>query len=144
MKSQTSALKQNVSQKWAITLCYEEQEKLEPRVAQIIEYLAQNCELPNQWIIADIDATGRCGDQLTKKGNNEEVLRLSSSDLLSVLKEEGQVIELDASLVQNGDEVFKILIRDGVSVDVLGSGDVMPLTVLGKYVTVDKSFFLWC
>ncbi|MFB8797689.1 MAG: hypothetical protein U7126_26435 [Microcoleus sp.] len=144
MKSQTSALKQNVSQKWAITLCYEEQEKLEPRVAQIIEYLAQNCELPNQWIVADIDATGRCGDQLTKKGNNEEVLRLSSADLLSVLKEEGQVIELDASLVQNGDEVFKILIRDGVSVDVLGSADVMPLTVLGKYVTVDKSFFLWC
>lgn len=144
MKSQTSALKQNVSQKWAITLCYEEQEKLEPRVAQIIEYLAQNCELPNQWIIGDIDATGRCGDQLTKKGNNEEVLRLSSADLLSVLKEEGQVIELDARLVQNGDEVFKILIRDGVSVDVLGSGDVMPLTVLGKYVTVDKSFFLWC
>ncbi|MDQ2098013.1 MAG: hypothetical protein QQW96_10240 [Tychonema bourrellyi B0820] len=144
MKSQTSALKQNVSQKWAITLCYEEQEKLEPRVAQIIEYLAQNCDLPNQWIIADIDATGRCGDQLTKKGNNEEVLRLSSADLLSVLKEEGQVIELDARLVQNGHEVFKILIRDGVSVDVLGSGDVMPLTVLGKYVTVDKSFFLWC
>jgi hypothetical protein len=144
MKSQTSTLTQNVSQKWAITLCYEEQEKLEPRVAQIIEYLAQNCELPNQWSIADIDATGRCGDRLTKKGNNEEVLRLSSADLLSVLNEEGQVIELDASLVQNGDEVFKILIRDGVSVDVLGSGEVMPLTVLGKYVTVDKSFFLWC
>lgn len=144
MKSQTSTLKQNVSQKWAITLCYDEQEKLEPRVAKIIEYLALNCESPNQWMIADIDATGSYGDRLTKKGNNQEVLCLYTADLLSVLNEEGQVIELDASLVENGDELFKILIRDGVSVDVLGSGDVMPLRVLGKYVTVDKSLFLWC
>ncbi|HLO46972.1 MAG TPA: hypothetical protein VK211_00890, partial [Kamptonema sp.] len=140
-----STLKQNVSQKWAITLCYEKQEKLEPRVAQIIEYLALNCELPNEWMIADLDATGKCGDRLTKKGNNQEGLcLLSSADLLSVLNEEGQVIELDASLVQNGDELFKILIRDGVSVDLLGSGEVLPLSVLGKYVTVDKSLFLWC
>ncbi|MEZ2235621.1 hypothetical protein [Microcoleus sp.] len=44
---------------------------------------------------------------------------LSSSDLLSVLKEEDQVIELDATLLKDGDELFKIMMRDGVSVDVL-------------------------
>lgn len=143
MKSQASTLIQNVSQKWAVTLCCEEQEKLEPRVAKIVEYLAENCDLSNEWVISDIDATGKCGDQLTKKGNHQEVFSLSTSDLLGVLNEEGQIIELDLSLIESGDEVFKIMIRDGMSVDVLGSGEVLPLTVIGKYVTVDNSLFLW-
>ncbi|MEG4506388.1 hypothetical protein QUA81_22685 [Microcoleus sp. F6_B4] len=39
--------------------------------------------------------------------------------------------------------MFKILIRDGVSIDLLGSGEMMPLTVLGKYVYVDKELFMW-
>jgi len=62
---------------------------------------------------------------------------------LEVMTEEGQVIELDASLVKDDEELFKILIRDGVSIDLLGSGEMMPLTVLGKYVYVDKELFLW-
>lgn len=143
MKSQTFTPIQNVSQKWAVTLCCEEQETLESRVAKIVEYLAENWGLSNEWVISDIDATGRCGDRLTKKGNNQEVFSLSTSDLLGVLNEEGQVIELDASLIKSGDEVFKIMIRDGISVDVLGSGEVLPLTVIGKYVAVDNSYFLW-
>jgi len=144
MKTQTSTLIPNVSQKWAVTLCCEEQEKLEERVAKIVEYLAENCALSNEWVIYEIDATGRCGDRLTKKGNNQEIFSLSISDLLSVLNEDGQVIELDASLIECGDEVFKIVIRDGMSVDVLGSGEVLPLSVIGKYTFVDNSWFLWC
>jgi len=143
MKSQTSTPIQNVSQKWAVTLCFSEQEKLESRVAKIVEYLAENSDLSNEWVISNIDATGRCGDRLTKKGNNQEVFSLSTWDLLGVLNEEGQVIELDASLIKSGDEVFKIMIRDGISVDVLGSGEMLPLTVIGKYVAVDNSCFLW-
>lgn len=143
MKSQTSSLVQNISQKWAITLCCEEQEKLEPRVIKIFEYLAKNCALSDEWLISNIDATGSRGDRLTKKGNNQKVFSLSTSDLLGVLNEDGQVIELDASLIKSGDEVFKIMIRDGMSVDVLGSGELLPLTVIGKYVTVDNSLFMW-
>ncbi len=143
MKYQTSTPSQNVSQKWAVTLCCEEQEKLESRVAKIVEYLAENRDLSTEWLISDIDATGKCGDRLTKKGNNQEVFSLSTWDLLGVLHEEGQVIELDASLIKSGDEVFKIIIRDGISIDVLGRGEVLPLTVIGKYVVVDNSCFLW-
>lgn len=143
MKSQTSTQSQNLSQKWAVTLCCEEQEKLESRVAKIVEYLAKNNNLSNEWVISNIDATGRCGDRLTKKGNNQEVFSLSTWNLLGVLNEEGQIIELDASLIKSGNEVFKIMIRDGISVDVLGSGEMLPLTVIGKYVVVDNSCFLW-
>ncbi len=48
MKSQTSTLIQNARQKWAITLCCEEQEKIESRVAKIVEYLAENYPLSNE------------------------------------------------------------------------------------------------
>ncbi len=94
-------------------------------------------------MISAIDATGKSGDQLTKKGNTQDVFSLSTSDLLGVLNEEGQILELDASLIECRNEVFKIMIRDGISVDVLGSGEVLPLSVIGKYTVVENSWFLW-
>ena len=142
MKSEKSAITYNIGQKWAVTLCCEAEEKLELRVAKILEYLDKNYLL-NQWEISDIEATGSYGNCLTARCNNQGIFQVSTSDLLEVMREEGQVIELDASLLKDDEELFKILIRDGVSIDVLGSGEMMPLTVLGKYVYVDKELFMW-
>lgn len=142
MKSEKSAITYNISQKWAVTLCPETEEKLELKVAKIIEYLDKNYLL-KQWVISDIEATGSYGNCLTSRCNNHEIFQVSTSDLLEVMGEEGQVIELDASLIKDDEELFKILIRDGVSIDLLGRGEMIPLTVLGKYVYVDKELFMW-
>jgi hypothetical protein len=142
MKSENSAITYNIGQKWAVTLCCEAEEKLEWRVAKILEYLDKNYLL-KQWVISDIEATGSYGNCLTARCNNEKIFQVSTADLLEVMREEGQVIELDASLIKDDEELFKILIRDGVSIDLLGSGEMMPLTVLGKYVYVDKELFMW-
>ena len=142
MKSEKSAITYNIGQKWAVTLCCEAEEKLELRVAKILEYLDKNYLL-KQWAISDIEATGSYGNCWTARCNNQEIFQVSTADLLEVMTEEGQVIELDASLIKDGEELFKILIRDGVSIDLLGSGEMMPLTVLGKYVYVDKELFMW-
>ncbi len=142
MKSEKSAITYNIGQKWAVTLCCEAEEKLELRVAKILEYL-DKIYLLKQWGISDIEATGSYGNYLTARCNNQEIFQVSTADLLEVMTEEGQVIELDASLLKDDEELFKILIRDGVSIDLLGSGEMMPLTVLGKYVYVDKELFLW-
>ncbi len=142
MKSEKSAITYNIGQKWAVTLCCEAEEKLELRVAKILEYLDKNYLL-NQWLISDIEATGSYGNSLTARCNNQEIFQVSTADLLEVMTEEGQVIELDASLIKDDEELFKILIRDGVSIDLLGSGKMMPLMVLGKYVYVDKELFMW-
>ena len=142
MKSEKSAITYNIGQKWAVTLCYEAEEKLELRVAKILEYLDKNYLL-KRWEISDIEATGSYGNCLTVQCNNQEIFQVSTADLLEVMMEEGQVIELDASLIKDDEELFKILIRDGVSIDLLGSGEMMPLTVLGKYIYVDKELFMW-
>ncbi len=142
MKSEKLAITYNIGQKWAVTLCPEAEEKLELKVAKIIEYLEKNYLL-KQWVISDIEATGSYGNCLTARCNNQEIFQVSTSDLLEVMGEEGQVIELDASLIKNDDELFKILIRDGVSIDLLGRGEMIPLTILGKYVYVDKELFMW-
>jgi hypothetical protein len=39
--------------------------------------------------------------------------------------------------------VSQVIIRDGVSVDVLGVGDVLDSRVLGEFVEVDPELFLW-
>lgn len=142
MKSEKSAITYNIGQKWAVTLCCEAEEKLELRVAKILEYL-DKIYLLKQWGISDIEATGSYGNCLTARCNNQKIFQVSTADLLEVMREEGQVIELDASLVKDDEELFKILIRDGVSIDLLGSGEMPPLTVLGKYVYVDKELFMW-
>jgi len=142
MKSEKSAISYNIGQKWAVTLCCEAEKKMELRVAKIVGYLDKNYLL-KQWAISDIEATGSYGNCLTTRCNNQEIFQVSTSDLLEVMREEGQVIELNASLIKDDEEVFKILSRDGVSIDLLGSGEMMPLTVLGKYVYIDKELFMW-
>lgn len=127
-------------EKWAVTLSYEQQEKLENRVARIVEYLAKDYQ--HQWILSDIDATGSRGDKVTSHSNDEGVVYLSSQELLEVLREEGQVIELEATLITDR-ELCKILVQDGVSVDVLGIGNIPSLVVLGKYTLVDVNLFMW-
>ncbi|NER24396.1 MAG: hypothetical protein F6J96_27570 [Symploca sp. SIO1C2] len=127
--------------KWAITLCCKPQEKLENRVSNIVEYLVQNYQ-QTQWIISDIDATGSCGDKLTSHFNDEGILYLSSKELLTVLQEDGQVIDLETTLIKDEQELFSIIVQDGISIDVLGVGDILPLTVLGKYVPTDIKLFM--
>lgn len=132
-----------ISQKWAVTLSCSETEKLEARVAEIVTYLANNYNGTHQWVIADIEATGSYGHSLTQLGNSEEIFLLSSKELLNFLHSEGQAMELEASLVANGEELYKIIIRDGVSIDVLGSNELLPAKVLGDYITSDRSLFMW-
>jgi hypothetical protein len=69
--------------------------------------------------------------------NDEEQLYLSSSEFLAILKEDGQVIDLDAAMLLSRQPLFKIIIQDGSSVDILGRGKLLPSDVLGAYQTSD-------
>lgn len=129
--------------KWAVTLCCHPSENIESRVSKIVEYLAKQLDSSHFWTIADIDATGEVGDRLVKQGNNLVNLPLTVSEMLALLGEDGQAIELDATLVENHQELFKVLIRDGCSIDFLGTGDLLPKTVMGDYVMCDRTLFLW-
>ncbi len=127
---------------WVVTLNYNKQERLEDRVANIVNYMAQ--QYPNaQWHIFNIDATRIEGDRLTHYGNIHSTFTIFSQDLLTLLQEEGQVIELDVSLIDCQQELLKISIRDGISVDVLGVEKCLPKSVLGDYFVNDASLFLW-
>jgi hypothetical protein len=39
-------------------------------------------------------------------------------------------------------ELFKIIIRDGISVDILGSGKMIPRHILGDFISLDPELFL--
>jgi hypothetical protein len=143
MKLETLILTQAIQPKWAVTLSSEPEEKLESRVVKILDYLLKTNQLfPNQWVINLIDATGQYGDKLTQEQNHKDIIPLSTSDLLQLLAEEGQVIEIEATLMNNEEELLKIIIQDGASIDVLGSGAIFPISVLGNYQTVDRAMFL--
>lgn len=129
--------------KWAVTLFCKDSEKLESRASKIVAYLAKEFKLNYSWVISDIDATGEVGDRLTQEGNHLGNLQLTVSEMLALLQEDGQVIELSATLVENHQELFKVLIRDGGSIDVLGTGELLPKAILGDYVMCDRALFLW-
>ncbi|MBE9104907.1 hypothetical protein IQ229_08110 [Nostoc cf. edaphicum LEGE 07299] len=127
---------------WAITLSQTSEESLEERVASIADYLAKTYK-DGQWQISDLDATGKHGGRLTLQLNDEEQLYLPSSEFLAVLKENGQVIDLDAAMLISRQPLFKIIIQDGSSVDILGKGKLLPSDVLGAYKTSEPKLFLW-
>jgi hypothetical protein len=127
---------------WAITLSQTCEENLEKRVALIADYLIKTYK-DAQWQISDLDATGKQGFMLTLQLNDEEQLYLSSSEFLAILKEDGQVINLDAAMLLSRQPLFKIIIQDGSSVDILGKGKLLPSDVLGAYQTSDPKLFLW-
>jgi hypothetical protein len=127
---------------WAVTLNQTPEERLEERVVSIADHLARAYK-DSQWQVSDLDATGKYGGRLTLQLNKEEQLDLPSSDFLTMLKEDGQVIDLEAVMLVNKKPLFKILIQDGSSVDVLGRGELLPSSVLGEYEAVDPKLFLW-
>ncbi|MBW4687092.1 MAG: hypothetical protein KME40_18785 [Komarekiella atlantica HA4396-MV6] len=127
---------------WAITLNQTSEERLEERVTSIVVYLAKTYK-DCQWQVSDLDATGKYGGRLTLQLNDEEQVYLPSSDFLVILTEDGQVIDLEAVMLVNSQPIFKILIQDGSSVDVLGQGKLLPSEVLGEYEPSDPKLFLW-
>jgi hypothetical protein len=130
------------SSPWAVTLNQTTEERLEERVASIANYLSKTYS-DGQWQVLDLDATGECGGKLTLKLNEVEKLHLLPSDFLEVLTEEGQIIDLEAAILVAQQPLFKIIIQDGNSVDVLGRGNLPPSNVLGAYQTSEPQLFLW-
>lgn len=127
---------------WALTLNQTSEEPLEERVTSVVNYLSRAYE-DCQWQVSDLDATGKFGGELTLRLNDGDRPYLKSADLLAVLTEDGQVIDLEVAILVNRQPLFKIIIQDGSSVDILGKGMLLPIDVLGDYRTSDPKIFLW-
>ncbi|TAE54052.1 MAG: hypothetical protein EAZ76_14035 [Nostocales cyanobacterium] len=130
----------NNLQKSAFILVIQPEEKIENRVYIIVDHLAKTYpEL--QWLITEIDATGLLGNNLTSILNNQENITISASDFLQLLQEEGQIIDLEATLFQDSQEIITIFIRDGYSVDILGVTELLPVNLFHDYIEVDANLF---
>ena len=130
----------NNLQKSAFTLVIQPEEKIENRVYIIVNYLAKTY-LESQWLITEIDATGLLGNRLTSILNKQENITISSSDFLQLLQEEGQILDLEATLVKNSQEIITVFIRDGYSVDILGVTELLLVNVLNNCIQVDANLF---
>lgn len=53
-----TAITYNIGQKWAVTLCCEAEEKLELRVAKILEYLDKTYLFLNYWTLFGVYRAG--------------------------------------------------------------------------------------
>ncbi|MFM5891550.1 MAG: hypothetical protein ACKPFD_00375 [Dolichospermum sp.] len=124
----------------AFTLVIQPEEKIENRVYFIVDDLARNYP-QSQWLITEIDATGLLGNSLTSILNNQENITISASDFLQLLQEEGEIIDLEATLIKNTQEIITIFIRDGYSVDIFGLTELLPVHILNDYIEVDANLF---
>jgi hypothetical protein len=130
----------NNLQKSAFTLVIQPEEKIENRVYIIVDDLAKTYP-QSQWLITEIDATGLLGNRLTSILNKQENITISSSDFLQLLQEEGQILDLEATLFKNSQEIITVFIRDGYSVDILGVTELLPVNVLNNCTQVDANLF---
>ncbi|WP_437586875.1 hypothetical protein [Sorangium sp. So ce1000] len=125
---------------WAATLTLNHQERLESRIRTIVQSTTTTLT-EDKWIIEEIDATGALGNRLTARANETTLINLTTSELLILLQEDGQIIELDASLEREGHIILQIIVRDGVSVDILGTGEPLSTSVLGSHTAIDPRLF---
>ena len=131
------------SEKWAVTLTLKPQERLESRLVRIVEYLAHDYRhVSGLWVFSDLDATGRLGDRWTAELNEKERILVTCEKFLALLKE-GQIIELEARLIDRPKKSVEIIVRDGFSVDILGSAIIIPNEILGNFTSVDPELFFW-
>jgi hypothetical protein len=80
--------------------------------------------------LSDLDATGKFGNQLTKKLNHPSGQEsLSGSQVINLFEEDGQVFELNLEIRYSS--WLRIVIRDGSHIDILGEGDRLPGDILG-------------
>ncbi len=133
----------NKPEKSALTLVINPKETIENRVFLIVDYLAKTY-LQSQWKITEIDATGLSGNSLTQTLNNQQNTTIYTQEFLQIIQENGQIIDLEATLVKNHQEqqeIITILVKDGYSVDILGCTELLPINVLKDFILVDPHLF---
>ncbi len=133
----------NDLERWVVTLRLEPEESLDERAARVVEYLTQDKGIID-WVITDLEALGPLGDPLsTQVEESKRRLQVTANTLLSMLRDGGQVIELQATVIREGRKLWQVVIRDGYSLDVLGSGAKLPDSVLGEYKESNPRDFYW-
>jgi hypothetical protein len=124
--------------KWVKNLLISENETIEQRIRTILEYIFTTYA-SDGGLVMDIDATGKFGDRLTRRINNKEEIRLSKDEILSLVNEDGQIIELN--LLIDSPPKFQILVIDGNDIDIIGDEE-LPVEVLGKHSDGDLTQYL--
>jgi hypothetical protein len=116
-------------------------ESLEMRVVQILNSIESNIN-EGKWIISDLDATGGIGDLLTQQLNYLETLSLNFDQIKSLFDEDGQVIEFDGEFPEIN-PCIKIVIRDGMTVDILFPKHLLDNIILGSCDELNPELYGW-
>ena len=123
--------------KWAKTLILSVTDELEKRLSIILEYM-NSLKKDVECTLTDMDATGELGNKMTQRINTEREVHIYLIDLINIAKEDGQIFDLNATLFL--DSSYKILIRRGRTIDILGDEE-FPFAILGKHEDLDINLF---
>lgn len=104
-------------------------------VAKVVQWIRQREPDAIEWIVDDLETSG--SDDL------ERGARLDTHRLLELLGS-GQVIEFDASVRSRDCGRWRILVRDGLGIDLLGYGPKpTPFEIGCTYVVADRADYYW-
>jgi hypothetical protein len=126
---------------FAVSLTLENDEEPATRLAKLIASIRRD---GLQWRINHIDATGDYGNSLTQSVNAGSIPVLTHTELLGLLKENGQVFELHADgVTDSGGLSTRVLISDGRYLDWMGFGNPTEQGDLGEYSLQSCELFNW-
>jgi hypothetical protein len=125
--------------KWVESLILDNALSVEYRVKMILEYIFSTGG-HFRCVIKNIDATGLTGNKFTKILNLENhTIFITELELMRMFSEDGQIFELD--LLIDGSRNFRIIVRDGNSVDILGDTEKPSENILGKSFENNINYF---
>ena len=131
----------NHNRPYAVSCELSSDETIEGRLFRILAFWG--CKHVRKWKLSALDATGPVGGSRTEKINDKSVLDVNEDDLYRLVNENGQIFELIAEGIAGDGARIRIIVRGGMSIDVLGFGNPPGVEEIGCYFENDPSKFLW-
>lgn len=123
--------------KWAISLILNNDEVIEQRVEKTLNFIFNKLPQANIYI-TEIDATGMVGNEMTQRLNLSKTGFSSNKDeILSAIKEPGQVLELQAQFSNS----YILIVRRGIHIDLIGEGAMPSPSEIGLFKEEDLSLY---
>ena len=127
---------------WIISLIINNERSIESAISSFLNYFISP-NLSYDFFLNDLEATGPLGNELSNKiGKGVKDLKLDKNELVQLLREDGQLIELELRIKLDNNNQYVIIVRDGDVLDILGNGPKPSELQVGPYQDMDVNLYL--
>lgn len=92
-------------------------------------------------IITWLDASGEAWDDIVEQTDEDEEAEIPMREFIERLKADGEIMDLEANLLKDEEQILQVAIVDGNSVDIIGAGTKPNADTFGPHQDITSEYF---